>query len=158
MTRLKCSSMYIIVLCGKDCVEIVLDAQSLLKNQKVVLLLVLREHWQYGFLMNFGTFWGSRFHSCYIDSSSNLKEFLFTLFFLFIIYYFFWKNKFYEVTYRARTSKLRQKSNRWRSCQCPARRQKWAILWSKSGLAFWPVIRMQIKLKMLFLSERLPKM
>ena len=49
-------------------------------------------------------------------------------------------------------------ANRWRSRQCLARRQKWAILWSKSGLAFWPAIWIQIKLKMLFLSESLPKM
>ena len=43
------------------------------------------------FLMNLGTFWRWRFHSCYIDSSNNPKQFCLCHFFIF--YKFFWKNK-----------------------------------------------------------------
>ena len=49
-------------------------------------------------------------------------------------------------------------ANRWCSHQCLARKQKWAILSSKSGLAFWLVIWIQIKLKVLFLSKSVLKM
>ena len=43
--------------------------------------------------MNFGTFWRWRFHSCCIDSSSDLKQFYFYHFFHYLfIYLFFEKN------------------------------------------------------------------
>ena len=71
---------------------------------------------------------------------------------------FFLSLNFSKACHRARTSKLCFPYNRWRLHQCLARRLKWVILWSKSDLAFWPVIWIQIKLKILFLSESLTKM
>ena len=52
---------------------------------------IFRGHLALCFFMNFGAFWRWRFHSCYIDSSSNPKEFYFYHFFIF--YQFFWKNR-----------------------------------------------------------------
>ena len=40
---------------------------------------------------DFWYFWRWNFHSCYIDSSSNPKEFYFYHFFIY--YYLFWKNR-----------------------------------------------------------------